>query len=65
MATANQEENISETRESVEITEEEFKEFLSANAEKQFQILLAHAEKNKKIIKSKKIQEDKNERNRN
>ena len=43
-----------------EITEEDFKEFLSAESlEEQFKILLAHAEKNQKIILKK---GDKNER---
>ena len=35
------------------ITEEDFKEFLSATGEKQWEILLAHAEKNKKIVQAK------------
>lgn len=37
--------------EAVAITEEDFKRFLSATGEEQWKLLLAHAEKNKKIIK--------------
>ena len=46
--------------ETIEITEEDFDEFLSAEScEEQFKILLAHAEKNQKIILKKGV---KNER---
>ena len=41
--------NTNETNESVAITEEEFKRFLSATGEEQWKLLLAHAEKNKKF----------------
>ncbi|MDE7384670.1 MAG: hypothetical protein K2M84_02810 [Anaeroplasmataceae bacterium] len=42
--------NTNAKNESVAITEEEFKRFLSATGEEQWKLLLAHAEKNKKII---------------
>lgn len=39
-----------EENESTALTEKDFKEFLSATGEQQWKILLAHAERNKKII---------------
>ena len=45
-----QNENTNEQNQPVEITEKDFQEFLSATGEAQWRILLAHAEKNKKII---------------
>ncbi len=45
-----QNEKTNEQNESVVITEKDFQEFLSATGEKQWKILLAHAEKNRKII---------------
>ena len=60
-----QDKSTNELAEPFEITEEEYKEFLSANGEEQWKILLSHAKKNRRNITSKKIQENKNERNRN
>ena len=45
-----QDENTNEQNESVAITEQDFQEFLSATGDARWKILLAHAEKNKKII---------------
>lgn len=36
------------------LTEKDFNEFMSATGEEQWKILLAHAERNKKIIQNKK-----------
>ena len=44
-----------EQNEPVGITEKDFQEFLSAAGEEQWEILLAHAEKNKKIIQIRRI----------
>lgn len=44
------EQNVKEQNESVAIMEKEFQEFLTATGDEQWKILLAHAEKNKKII---------------
>lgn len=49
-----------EQNETVTITDEDFQEFLSAKGEKQWKLLLAHAEKNKRIIKIRRLKMDNN-----
>ena len=49
--------NTSESGERVAITDEDFLEFLSATGEEQWKILLAHAEKNEKLIQGRKDEE--------
>ncbi|MDE7301150.1 MAG: hypothetical protein K2N47_03175, partial [Clostridia bacterium] len=44
-----------EEKESTVLTEKDLKEFMSATGERQWNILLAHAEKNKKIIQIRRI----------
>lgn len=48
-------ENINENNEATALTEKDFNEFLSATGEEQFKILLAHAERNKKIIQIRRL----------
>lgn len=50
-----------EQNDSVAITEEDFQEFLSAMGKEQWKILLAHAEKNKKIVQIRRLKEMNNE----
>lgn len=60
MATAKQNDSISEINAAIEITEEDFKEFLSATREEQWKILLNHTEKNRiKVISKNNTGEDK------
>ncbi|MDE7405338.1 MAG: hypothetical protein K2M89_00490 [Clostridiales bacterium] len=47
--------NIKEQDQSAVITEKDFQQFLSATGKEQFKILLAHAERNKKIIQIRRI----------
>ena len=55
MVTYKQNKSINEQNESVAITEKDFMEFLSATGEQQWKILLAHAERNKKIIQIRRL----------
>lgn len=50
-----QSENINMQNETATITSADFQEFLSATGEEQWKILLAHAEKNKKIIQIRRL----------
>lgn len=64
MVTGKQNKSINEQNESVAITEQDFQEFLSATGEERWKILLAHAERNKKIIqirRTKKMNEQYND----